>query len=435
MSNFKEIKKEKNYLRLTLANVISTFGSSIDNIAFGWLIYQLVPDPRWIAIIFGSAMIPMVLFQPFIAVFVERWNKKTVCILSDIAGTLLMCFLLFLYFSENLNPWLLLAFTLINGLIETFRSPAGTALVPQILSKENFNIGISFSQTLNKTASLLGLTITGAIIAVGGLELAMIVDTITFILSALILFTISYKEDKIEEVEEVEKCDETPIKQKEKGRFKKEFIEGLVILRTSNYMMSVIVVAMGINFLTTAITTYMAIFMGDLLQFDAEIYSIASVIFTVGSLLGSLISSKICDKIQSKQIFLFGCLVQCLFYSTWVKAITITLFWLKLTLILGSVFVFGLIIGIIQVNVSVNFMKAVPKKYMSRISGLFNTLATSIMPFATIFFTITTGFITIKDIFSLFAILSGIFTCYLLFSKKITFHEEDYNEITTTTEV
>ncbi|MFI3254150.1 MAG: MFS transporter [Eubacteriales bacterium] len=419
MSNYKILREEKNFLRLTLANVISIFGTAMDDIAFAWLVYQLVPDPRWVAIIAGSSLLPSILFQPFVAVLVERWNKKVVSILSDVAGICLMGLGLFLYFFEVLNPILLLCLTLLIGMIETFRSPAGTALVSRILSEENYNIGISFSQTVTKTSVIIGFTLTGTIIAVGGVGLAMVIDMVTFILSALILSTIHYKEEQTKKQEEVSK--ET----KEKGAFLREFREGLAILRTSPYLMSVVIVAMGTNFLGTAFSAYRAVFLGDFLLLNENMYGFSSVILTVGALLGSLLSSKICDILKSKQVFGLGCLVIALFYGTWVFGTEITYFWLKIALVMGSLFCYGFLCGVMQVDLSVNFMKAVPQEYMSRISGLFNTLATSVMPLATLFFTITTGFLTVLHIYMLFAVLSAIFTVYVAINPKITFTSEE----------
>ena len=41
LSNYKLLLKEKGYMRVLVANVISDFGNSMDNIAFSWMVYEI----------------------------------------------------------------------------------------------------------------------------------------------------------------------------------------------------------------------------------------------------------------------------------------------------------------------------------------------------------------------------------------------------------
>ena len=75
---YKDVLKQKEYVKLIIANLISRFGDSIDAIAFTWLVYAITGSAAWSAIIFAVNQLPSVLVQPFAGALVENMDKKKI---------------------------------------------------------------------------------------------------------------------------------------------------------------------------------------------------------------------------------------------------------------------------------------------------------------------------------------------------------------------
>ena len=60
---YRQIFKQREFMKMTGANFINRFGDSIDMIAFTWLIFELTGSASWSAIMLGVNMIPNVLVQ------------------------------------------------------------------------------------------------------------------------------------------------------------------------------------------------------------------------------------------------------------------------------------------------------------------------------------------------------------------------------------
>ncbi len=413
LSNYKKLWSDKGYIKLIIANVISAFGSSIDNIAFTWLVYELTADPVWIAVIAGASLFPMLVMQSFIAVWVERQNKKIIMMLADLSGAIIMVLVAVLYLSNLLSPVLLLIITLVNATVETIRTPAGVAFVPHILSKENYETGVGLNQSSSQIATVVGLALTGFIVATLGIYFAFIIDAVTFVLSFFIISMIKHKEEKAEK------------RAKEKGRFIREYKEGFKTFFSIKKIFYVCMLAIIINFLSAAINTYAALFIGDYLSLSVDIYAYASVALTVGTVIGGLLAPIVCDKISSKKVFALSGFFMAGIYAVWVLSTMILIVPIKISVVLGICILFGISSGVLSVNVSTSFMKAVPKEYLARIAGIFNSLATACAPVASFTLAFMSAFIGVDIIFIIFGFVCAVYSVLIFVSKKFNIINEE----------
>ncbi len=419
LSKYKNLKNDKGYIKLIIANVLSTFGTMIDNIAFSWLVYELTGDAVWIAVIFGAAMVPMVALQSLVAVIVERHNKKKIIIATDILGAILMATVMVLYLGNLLNPVLLLIITFVNATIETIRIPAGISFVPLILCEENYAVGTGLSQSASQIASIVGLSLAGVIVSVFGLWAAFFVDAVTFVLSFLIISTIRCKEVKKEVSTD---------KIKEKGRFIREYKDGFKTFLKAPKVFFVCMVAIFTNLLFVPLNTYSALFIGDYLGFTVDMYSYISIAMTVGMILGGLISGAISAKISCSKIFVIEGLIMVFTYLTWVGATMLSIEIIKAMAIIAVTFIMGVGSGVLSVNVSVAFMKAVPKEYIARIAGIFNSLASLSSPLASGTLAVMSLTFGIDEIFIIFAAMALIYSIIVLIKGKSKLDIEDKSE-------
>ena len=84
---YKDIFKQKEYMKMMVAALINRFGDSIDAIASTWIVYELTGSAVWSAVIFGVNKVPSVFVTPLAGAWVEGRNKKAIMIITCLLYT------------------------------------------------------------------------------------------------------------------------------------------------------------------------------------------------------------------------------------------------------------------------------------------------------------------------------------------------------------
>ena len=72
---YKDIFRQREYMKMILAALINRFGDSIDAIAAAWIVYEISGNAAWSAVIFGINYLPSVVITPLAGAWVEGKKK------------------------------------------------------------------------------------------------------------------------------------------------------------------------------------------------------------------------------------------------------------------------------------------------------------------------------------------------------------------------
>lgn len=159
---YKDILKQKEYMKMILAALINRFGDSIDAIASTWLVYEITGNAAWSAIIFGINKLPTVFITPLAGAWVEGGNKKSIMVVTDLIRAVCVFCVATCYLLGFLQPWILVLTNFTISTAEAFRGPASTALTPKILAKEyleTFTDGLKYVKTDKVICFFMGITL------------------------------------------------------------------------------------------------------------------------------------------------------------------------------------------------------------------------------------------------------------------------------------
>jgi len=159
------------------------------------LVYQRTPGSEVaLAKLISFTIIPVFLIGPMAGVWIDRFNKKNIMIVSDILrGTLVLLIPLFLAMHQILLVYLVI-FIIFS--ISRFFIPSKMALIPDIVSKEKLLLANSLNDTTHLAGNVIGLVVAGIIVnisfigAIGGFY----IDAATFFISAAMIAMIVQRE-------------------------------------------------------------------------------------------------------------------------------------------------------------------------------------------------------------------------------------------------
>jgi Na+/melibiose symporter-like transporter len=366
VTSYRPLKTQTEYLKLVAANIVNRFGDSIDGIAIAWLMYKITNSAALMALILGLNYIPTILLQPFTGALVERLNKKCVMILFDIGRGLVVAAAAACYVGGLLTPALLTGMMLLISTMEAFRMPAGSAIVPILLSKELYKVGSALNQTTSHVTELIGLALAGIVVSTLGCQGALLIDAATFFLSALIIGFIRVSETLSEEKVNLRST-------------AKNFLDGFALIRSSRVLLVLLFIGALMNFMFVPLNAYGVPFITDYLKGGAEVLSVMNIIIVAALGLGSFIAPKL-TRISGKTQFITCGLVASVSLCAYAAGGYILSAVLRYTVVLGACAVMGFSIGIVNVVYNAAFLKLVPQDYMARLSGLSVAILVSAMP-------------------------------------------------------
>jgi MFS family permease len=161
----------------------------MQNVAIGWLVYDITRDPFALGIVGLMAFLPAIGLAIVTGHVADRFDRRGIllvcCALAALAGAgLFAC-----AWSGTRQVWPIYALTLLFGATRAFANPAGQALVPNLVPPEHFENAIAWNSSAWQAATILGPALGGLLYAAGGSGVFAVATgcfALTFALVALI---------------------------------------------------------------------------------------------------------------------------------------------------------------------------------------------------------------------------------------------------------
>lgn len=399
--NYRALLSQKQYLKLLTADLISRFGDSLDAIAYSWIMYEITGSESLMAFIIGLNYIPTILLQPFTGALIDRVNKRIMMALTDLLRFLVVLLFVALYINGMLTPVLIAALTMLTSTIEAFRMPAGSAITPLLLEPSYYTLGKAASYSFSRVSQLMGYIVSGGLIALIGSAGVLVIDAVTFFISAVLILWIRVTENN--------KTDET--KDVNLNQIFSDFQEGISFLKGSRVVQMISVIGLVINFGLMPLTVFQTPYVSDYLNMGAGMLSYIKILMMVGMMAGAFVTPRLL-KFKKGNLCVaagigMGISIVCMYVTP-----DIHLMIGKMVLLTLSMFFVGVGGGILNVVIGGCMMAAVPRDKMGRMSGLNAAIMEASMPVGSFICSALALMLSVTQIFALFGICTILF--YLL---------------------
>lgn len=188
--------RNRNFRLLWIGEGISLLGDQFHMIALPWLILSLTGDALAVGTVLAIAGIPRALFMLVGGALTDRFTPRRLMINSNLVRMILTALLAALTSTNLIQLWMLYPFALFFGLADAFFFPAQTSIVPQLVEKDQLQMGNAMIQGTATLSLFVGPILAGFLISwldggmsrsTSGISLAFAVDSLTFIVSVVML--------------------------------------------------------------------------------------------------------------------------------------------------------------------------------------------------------------------------------------------------------
>lgn len=269
---------KKNFFTIWTGQAVSQFSSSILQFAIVWYL----TDKTGSALVLSASMLvgflPQGVLGPFIGVYIDRYNRKKIMIISDLMISLASFLLVIGSWNGFLTTELILVVLLLRSIGSAFHTPCLQAVTPQIVPEKKLTRCSGYSQSLESISQILSPAVAAVLYQSWSLSAIIFLDVIGALIA---VFTIV-----ISKIPELDKSEITKL------HVIREAKEGFHILQTNRGILGLVFVS---ALYTLALMPTSALFPLMSMSYfggTSTHASIVEVVFSIGLLVGALVLGK-----------------------------------------------------------------------------------------------------------------------------------------------
>jgi MFS family permease len=180
--------RHRNYRILFPANTVSNIGSWAQRIAQDWLVLELTNNNgTYLGLVTAVQFAPVLLFSLHGGKLADRFNKRKVLILTNIAGGAASLGLGTLVITEHIQLWHVFALAAVLGISTAIDAPVRQSFTTEVVGQADLPNAVSLNSANFNGGRLVGPALSGGLIAAFGTGPSFILNGLSyfFVIAAL----------------------------------------------------------------------------------------------------------------------------------------------------------------------------------------------------------------------------------------------------------
>ncbi len=179
--------RNPSFALLWSGQTISRLGDRFYSVALALWILEKTHSATIMGIVLVCSDIPTLLLLLLGGVFVDRFSRLRILLLSDVLCAVIVGLIAVLDISGQLQLWHILVMSACFGAADAFFYPAYSSVIPDIVEASDLPSANSLRSISLQLAGIIGPASAGFVVARGGSGLAFAFDSLSFVVSALCL--------------------------------------------------------------------------------------------------------------------------------------------------------------------------------------------------------------------------------------------------------
>lgn len=294
--SFKQVLAIPEVRRLWTAQLISVFGDFLAIFAvFTVATYQYHANAVQISYLLVAYMLPLAVVSPLAGVLVDRWNRRTTMIVSDLLRAAIAVALLF---STSLNQIYLIFFCL--SVVSSFFIPAQSVTIRNLVPQHGLVAANALMAQAMQVTQILTPAFAGWLVATTGAAFCYWVDILSFLASAALVASLP----------------DTPagVRHRLSGVLR-EMGAGLHFIFTHSALGFVMLAMTAAMFAVRCFGALFAVYARDILRAGPEVFGALNSLVGVGMIIGTQTITRAARNRRKPDLVVFGLLAGGLFIS------------------------------------------------------------------------------------------------------------------------
>jgi MFS family permease len=288
--------RHRDFLSLWGAETISQFGTQVSLLALPLVAILVLEESAFkVAALTSVEFLPFLLFTLPAGVWVDRLRRKPILVLGNVGRAAALVSVPIVYWVGGLTIWQLYVVGFAVGVCTVFFDVAYQSYIPALVGREDVVEANSKLEISRAAANIAGPGMAGGLIALLTAPVAVLVDAVSYAVSALLLFGIRKEE-------------EAPARA-ERRSLRSELGEGLRYVFGHSYQRTMVAMTALSNFFGQVVFSILLVYAVRELDLTAGTIGIVLAIGNLGTLAAALTAKRIGDRLGvGRTILLASCL-------------------------------------------------------------------------------------------------------------------------------
>jgi len=339
--------RHRNFRLFWTGQLVSLIGTWMQSVAQAWLMHRLTDSAFMLGLLGFAQFIPVTAFSIWAGVIVDRVDKRRLLLITQILAFVQAVALAALSATGHAQPWMVLALAFGFGLVNAFDLPVRQSILVEMVGREDLSNAIALNSAAFNVARILGPAFAGVLVSTIG-------ETGCFWLNAASYVAV------IASLLAIRLPGRVPSSQMTLGSLQ-DGIRYAIGTTSIRNLLVLLAICGGFGF---QYNTLLPVFARTIFHADARVYGALMSAFGVGSLIAALSMTRALDRWGLRRNLLVGLIG---------SGVGLALFawsrWLPLTLAMGLLAGYGLILYVASTNTLVQM--TTEDRYRGRVMSLY----------------------------------------------------------------
>lgn len=167
-----------------------------------WWITRASGSPLIVSQIVLLSILPGIFFGMIAGKFSDKFNQKWIIVITDLLQGLVILWITIVAFRRKLHLYHFYITAMLSSLLISFFRPAIFTAIPRLVAKEDLVVANSLHSLSKNFSNILGPALSGIIVATLGVEIAFLINALSFLISAFAELFIQMPESQRKHKEE-----------------------------------------------------------------------------------------------------------------------------------------------------------------------------------------------------------------------------------------
>jgi MFS family permease len=362
------LRTNRSWNLLLTGGTISSVGDYVfDTTMVLWIGTVIAKGQPWAPLavsgVLIAAAVPALVVGPLAGVFVDRWNRRRIMLVSEICRAALCLALLPLAWPSVAGhvgrpAELALIYVVIFGLntFGQFANPARFTLLFSVVDPDDQAQASGLTMASQALAGIIGPPIAAPLLFVFGVQWALVIDAASYLVSFAAIILVTFPAGAV-----------APTAGQEHASFFSEFQAGIRFFATSHLLIAITLGAVIATLGTGVINSLNVFFVTDNLHVAAKWYGTLGLADGIGAILGALATGIVVAKIAPKRLF----------WSALVVAGILVIVYSRMSVLIAAIValvLIGMVVGTLNGAIMPMILGAVPQEMLGRSFAVFGPL-------------------------------------------------------------
>ncbi len=169
------------FARYAAGEATSMTGTWMQTMAQSWVMTTLTHSALLLGLVTFVSSIPMLALTMVGGSMADRYDKRKILIATQVVQIILAVLVGWLVMTGRIQIWHILVASFLLGISASFEMPSSSALVPELVTKENIAGAIAIDRSIFHGTRLIGPALAGLCIGAWGMASAFYLNAVSFL--------------------------------------------------------------------------------------------------------------------------------------------------------------------------------------------------------------------------------------------------------------